>query len=87
MCHKMYDIVMCMLSVGASADVKDAVGQTPLKAAKEGLAQAYFSEQKQSYKKVHEDTHIPSHTLILLMDADRNLVHFSIFVQHEFIQT
>ena len=51
-----------VLCVGASADIKDNNGKTPLKVAKEELADASDREKKQDYKKVHEDTHT-NHTL------------------------
>ena len=64
-----------VLCVGASADIADKDGETPLQAAQRSWIQSSDPEKKQRYEKVHEDTHTITHTLILPMVADRNILH------------
>ena len=90
MCIRMYVVkftilLQCMwitvLCVGASADIKDSDGKTPLQWAKKNLARISNPEVKQQYQKVREDTHTwhsyMYHTFILPVFANRSLVQFS----------
>ena len=49
--------------IGASADIKDYSGRTPLQVAEEGLADESDPEAKQCYQKVYMKTHTYHHTL------------------------
>ena len=63
--------------LGARADIKDDFwGQTPLQVAQEELGGKSDPAEKQRYEKVlYMKAHIPSHTLILPMTADKNLLN------------
>ena len=52
---------VCILCVGANADIKDKYGETPLQKAQEQLGRTSDPERKQHYEKVDEDTHIITH--------------------------
>ena len=65
--------------IGASADIKNDRGQTPLQSAEEGLTHESDPEGKQRYEKVSEDTRTCTiYTLALPMFALRNLIHIHV---------
>ena len=50
-----------VLCIGASADIADNSGRTPLELAQFNISGEVDPEKKQRYEKVYEDTHTITH--------------------------
>ena len=78
--------IVYFVCLGASADIKDEDGKTPLQVAEEQLTYQSNAEAKQHYEKVHEDTHTITHFDIAI-GCRENSYAFLILHKHVTCQT
>ena len=59
--HVHSDVDIIILCAGASPDITDPLGKTPLELAEKEMDRKSDPEEKKRYEKVNEDTHTDTH--------------------------